>query len=74
MGLLFATRGDFPFAECSCQKLVLGRRCDGTWALSQALAEGGRISYRYNYARVPREQLHGRYALEGEEAASGAAR
>nr|pir hypothetical protein 1 - rabies virus [Lyssavirus rabies] len=34
-------------------------------ALSQALAEGGRISYRYNYARVPREQLHGRYALEG---------
>nr|CAA56307.1 PRV polypeptide [Suid alphaherpesvirus 1] len=45
-------------------------------ALSQALAEGGRISYRYNYARVPREQLHGRYALEGHSvlAALGPAR
>ena len=29
-----AARGDFPFAQCSCQKLVLGRRCDGASALS----------------------------------------
>ena len=34
LGLLFAARGDFPFAECSCQKLVLRRRCDGASALS----------------------------------------
>ena len=26
LGLLLAARGDFPFAECSHQKLVLGRR------------------------------------------------
>ena len=26
LGLLIAARGDFPFAECSHQKLVLGRR------------------------------------------------
>lgn len=43
-------------------------------ALSQALAEGGRISYRYNYARVPREQLHGRYALEGHSVLAALAR
>ena len=33
LGLLFAARGDFPFAECSCQNLVLGCRCDGASAL-----------------------------------------
>ena len=33
-GLWFAARGEFPFAECSCQKLVWGRRCDGASALS----------------------------------------
>ena len=27
-GLWFAARGEFPFAECSCQKIVWGRRCD----------------------------------------------
>ena len=41
MGLLFAARGDFPFAECSCQKLVLGRRCDGASALSGRAGSGG---------------------------------
>ena len=41
LGLLFAARGDFPFAECSCQKLVLGRRCDGTSALSGRAGSGG---------------------------------
>ena len=32
--MLFAARGDFPFAQCSCQQLVLGRRCDWASALS----------------------------------------
>ena len=41
LGLLFAARGDFPFAECSCQKLVLGRRCDGASALSGRAGSGG---------------------------------
>ena len=41
MGLLFAARGDFPFAECSCQKLVWGRRCDGASALSGRAGTGG---------------------------------
>ena len=34
LGLLLAARGDFPFAQCSRQKLVLGRRCDGVSAQS----------------------------------------
>ena len=29
LGLWFDARGEFPFAECSCQKIVWGRRCDG---------------------------------------------
>ena len=39
--MLFAARGDFPFAECSGQKLVLGRQCDGTSALSGRAGSGG---------------------------------
>ena len=38
---MFAARGDFPFAECSCQKLVLGRRCDGDSELSGRAGSGG---------------------------------
>ena len=41
LGLLLAARGDFPFAQCSCQKLVLGRQCDGTSALSGRAGSGG---------------------------------
>ena len=41
LGLWFAARGDFPFAECSCQKLVWGRRCDGASALSGRAGTGG---------------------------------
>ena len=37
---MFAARGDFPFAECSCQKLVLGRRCDGASALNGPAGSG----------------------------------
>ena len=29
LGLWFAARGELPFAECSCQKIVWGLRCDG---------------------------------------------
>ena len=39
MGLLFAARGDFPFAEC-CQQLVLGLRCNGASALSCGAGSG----------------------------------
>ena len=42
LGLLLAARGDFPFAQCSRQKLVLGRRCDGASALSGRAGSGGR--------------------------------
>ena len=41
LGLLLAARGDFPFAQCSCQKLVLGRRCDGASALNGRAGSGG---------------------------------
>ena len=40
LGLWFAARGEFPFAECSSQKLVLGRRCDGASALSSRAGWG----------------------------------
>ena len=39
-----AVRGDFPFAQCSCQKLVLGRRCDGASALSSRAGSGGMVA------------------------------
>ena len=41
LGLLFAARGDFPFAECTFQKLVLGRRCVGALALIGRAGSGG---------------------------------
>ena len=41
LGLWFAAGGVFPFAECSCQKLVWGHRCDGTLALSGRAGSGG---------------------------------
>ena len=41
LGLLLAARGDFPFAQCSRQKLVLGRRCDGASVLSGRAGSGG---------------------------------
>ena len=39
--LWFAARGEFPFAECSSQKLVMGRRCEGASALSGQAGSGG---------------------------------
>ena len=41
LGLLLAALGDFPFAQCSRQKLVLGLRCDGASALSGRAGSGG---------------------------------
>ena len=41
LGLWFAARGEFSFAECSCQKIVWGRRCDGDSALSSRAGSGG---------------------------------
>ena len=41
LGLLLAARGDFPFAQCSRQKLVLGRRCHGASAQSGRAGSGG---------------------------------
>ena len=46
LGLLIAARRDFPFAECSCQELVLGRRCDGVSALSSRAGSGGMAAAR----------------------------
>ena len=37
----FAAGREFPFAECSSQKLVLGCRCDGVSALSGHAGSGG---------------------------------
>ena len=41
LGLWFAARGEFPFAECSCQKFVYGRRFEGASALSGGDGSGG---------------------------------
>ena len=41
LGLLLAAGGDFPFAKCSCQKLVLGRRFHEAAAQSGRAGSGG---------------------------------
>ena len=38
--LCWAAQGEFPFAECSSQKLVLGRRCEGASVLSGRAGSG----------------------------------
>ena len=43
LGLLLAAGGDFPFAERSRQKLVLGRRCDGPSAMGGRGGSGGMV-------------------------------
>ena len=67
MGLLFAARGDFPFAECSCQKLVLGRRCDGAFALS-GQADSGGMAAAWAQKALPRPIVLPR---QGEPVGSG---
>ena len=51
--LWFAARGVFPFAECSCQKLVLGRRCDWTSALCRRAGSRGMAGNCAHEAIVP---------------------
>ena len=41
LGLWFAARGEFPFAECSCQKIVWGHGCDVASALKGRAGSGG---------------------------------
>ena len=41
LGVWFAARGEFPFAECSSQKLVMRRRWEGASALSGQAGSGG---------------------------------
>ena len=53
LGLWFAARGVFPFAECSCQKLVLGRRCDWTSALCRRAGSRGMAGNCAHEAIVP---------------------
>ena len=48
----FAAGREFPFAECSSQKLVLGRRCEGTSALSGRAGSGGMAGPRAQKAFV----------------------
>ena len=40
MGLWFAARREFPFAECSCQMIFSGHRCDGASAQSGRTGPG----------------------------------
>ena len=40
-GLRFVPRAQFPFAECSCQKFVYGRRFEGASAMSGGAGSGG---------------------------------
>ena len=47
LGLLLAARGDFPFAQCSRQKLVLGRLSDGASAMSGRCGSGGMVGARF---------------------------
>ena len=44
LGVWFAARGEFPFAECSSQKLVLGRSCHGSSALRPRRTDGPKQS------------------------------
>ena len=53
LGVWFAARGEFPFAECSCQKLVLGRRCDWTSALCRRAGSRGMAGNCAHEAIVP---------------------
>ena len=67
LGLWFAARGEFPFAGCSSKKLVLGRRCEGTSALSGRAGSGGMAGPRAQKAFVRPVLL----AHEGEPVGSG---
>ena len=67
LGVVVCCQGEFPFAGCSSQKLVLGRRCDGASALSSRAASGGMAGPRAQKAFVRPVLL----AHEGEPVGSG---
>ena len=63
LGLLLAARGDFPFAECSHQKLVLGRRFNRpravrpSWLREHGCGVGPEGFRAPNPASLPRRTL-----------------
>ena len=67
LGVVVCCQGEFPFAGCSSQKLVLGRRCEGTSALSGRAGSGGMAGPRAQKAFVRPVLL----AHEGEPVGSG---
>ena len=67
VGAVVCCQGEFPFAGCSSKKLVLGRRCEGTSALSGRAGSGGMAGPRAQKAFVRPVLL----AHEGEPVGSG---
>ena len=67
LGVVVCCQGEFPFAECSSKKLVLGRRCDGAPALSGRAGPGDMAGPRAQKASVRPVLL----AHEGEPMGSG---
>ena len=67
VGAVVCCQGEFPFAECSSKKLVLGRRCEGTSALSGRAGSGGMAGAWAQKAFVRPVLL----AHEGEPVGSG---
>ena len=67
VGAVVCCQGQFPFAGCSSKKLVLGRRCEGTSALSGRAGSGGMAGTRAQKAFVRPVLL----AHEGEPVGSG---
>ena len=69
LGLCFAARGVFPFAECSSQKLVLGRSCHGSSALSGRAGSGGMAGtwaqkpFAHPILHSPRRRIRGEWDL-----------
>ena len=67
--LWFAARGEFPFAECGCQKLVWGRRCDVASALSGRAGSGGMAGawaqkpFAHPILHSPRRRTRGEWNL-----------
>ena len=69
LGVWFAARGEFPFAECSSQKLVLGRSCHGSSALSGRAGSGGMAGawaqkpFAHPILHSPRRRTRGEWDL-----------
>ena len=67
--LWFAAGGEFPFAECSSQKLVMCLRCDGASALSGRSGSGGMAGtwaqkpFAHPILHSPRRRTRGEWDL-----------